>query len=152
MNELMNMIQSSSPALSAAAVCLFINRGYVLPGTAFPDVLATEKKNRTYQGASARLTKADCPDTGALHDPVGPAEKPETCLTAQAPSEHTESSREVALIRQSAQQEALICDAEADLAFQTPATYRQWYRHWRNRHVRVADLLNMTYVWRQRAR
>lgn len=49
-------------------------------------------------------------------------------------------------------QEKLICEAETALASQFVRTYRQWYSHWRRRGVRVNDLLDMTWVWRQRAR
>lgn len=49
-------------------------------------------------------------------------------------------------------QERLICEAETALASQTVLTYRQWYSHWRRRGVQVNDLLDMTWVWRQRAR
>jgi hypothetical protein len=49
-------------------------------------------------------------------------------------------------------QEKLICEAETALASQSVRTYRQWYSHWRRRGVQVNDLLNMTWVWCQRAR
>jgi len=49
-------------------------------------------------------------------------------------------------------QEKLICEAETALASQPARTYRQWYSHWRRRGVRVNDLLDMTWVWRQRGR
>lgn len=49
-------------------------------------------------------------------------------------------------------QEKLICEAETALASQSVRTYRQWYSHWRRRGVQVNDLLDMTWVWRQRAR
>ncbi|MDU7840221.1 MAG: hypothetical protein E7J63_18200 [Pantoea sp.] len=49
-------------------------------------------------------------------------------------------------------QEKLICEAETALACQSVRTYRRWYSHWRHRGVQVNDLLDMTWVWRQRAR
>ena len=49
-------------------------------------------------------------------------------------------------------QEKLICEAETALASQSVHTYRRWYSHWRRRGVQVNDLLDMTWVWRQRAR
>ncbi len=49
-------------------------------------------------------------------------------------------------------QEKLICEAETALASQSVRTYRQWYSYWRRRGVQVNDLLDMTWVWRQRAR
>jgi len=49
-------------------------------------------------------------------------------------------------------QENLICEAETALASQSVRTYRQWYSYWRRRGVQVNDLLDMTWVWRQRAR
>ena len=48
--------------------------------------------------------------------------------------------------------ERLICEAETTLASQTARTYRCWYACWRHRGVRVNDLLDMTWAWRQRAR
>lgn len=47
---------------------------------------------------------------------------------------------------------AMMHQAETALASQTVRTYRQWYSHWRHRGVRVNDLLDMTWVWHQRAR
>lgn len=47
--------------------------------------------------------------------------------------------------------ERLICDAERALASQTIHSYRRWYSCWRRRGVRVSDLLDMTWAWRQRA-
>jgi hypothetical protein len=47
--------------------------------------------------------------------------------------------------------ERLICDAEMALASQTIHSYRRWYSCWRRRGVRVSDLLDMTWAWRQRA-
>ena len=47
--------------------------------------------------------------------------------------------------------ERLICEAETALASQTIRTYRRWYASWRRRGVRVNDLLDMTWAWRQRA-
>ncbi len=47
--------------------------------------------------------------------------------------------------------ERLICDAETALASQTVHSYRRWYSCWRRRGVRVSDLLDMTWAWRQRA-
>lgn len=58
----------------------------------------------------------------------------------------------LAIMHQAEAQERLICEAETALASQTVRTYRQWYSHWRRRGVRVNDLLDMTWVWRQRAR
>ena len=49
-------------------------------------------------------------------------------------------------------QEKLICEAETALASQSVRTYRRWYSYWRRRGVQVNDLLDMTWVWRQRAR
>lgn len=59
---------------------------------------------------------------------------------------------EVALQRQAEAQEVLICEAETALASQTVHTYRQWYACWRRRGVRANDLLDMTWVWHERAR
>ncbi|WP_426608254.1 hypothetical protein [Pantoea anthophila] len=59
---------------------------------------------------------------------------------------------EVALQRQAEAQEVLICEAETVLASQTAHTYRRWYACWRRRGVRVNDLLDMTWAWRQRSR
>ena len=47
-------------------------------------------------------------------------------------------------------QEKLICEAETALASQSVHTYRRWYSYWRRRGVQVNDLLDMTWVWRQR--
>lgn len=47
-------------------------------------------------------------------------------------------------------QERLICEAETALASQSVSTYRRWFSCWRRRGVRVNDLLDMTWVWRQR--
>ncbi|MBM0748744.1 hypothetical protein JJB79_15195 [Pantoea eucrina] len=58
----------------------------------------------------------------------------------------------LAMMHQAEAQERLICEAETALASQSVRTYRQWYSHWRRRGVRVNDLLDMTWVWRQRAR
>lgn len=58
----------------------------------------------------------------------------------------------LALMHQAEVQERLICEAETALASKSVRTYRQWYSHWRRRGVRVNDLLDMTWVWRQRAR
>lgn len=55
-----------------------------------------------------------------------------------------------ALQQKARAQERLICEAETALACQSVRTYRQWYSHWRCRGVRVNDLLDMTWVWRQR--
>lgn len=68
-------------------------------------------------------------------------------------SEIAEPKRSVQVMMQRARaQEKLICEAETTLASQTARTYRQWYSHWRRCGVRVDDLLDMTWVWRQRAR
>jgi len=57
-----------------------------------------------------------------------------------------------AMVYQAEAQEKLICEAETALASQSVRTYRQWYAYWRRRGVQVNDLLDMTWVWRQRAR
>lgn len=57
-----------------------------------------------------------------------------------------------AMLHQAEAEEKLICEAETALASQTACTYRQWYSHWRRCGIRVNDLLDMTWVWRQRAR
>ncbi|MBA8867145.1 hypothetical protein FHW11_004334 [Pantoea agglomerans] len=57
-----------------------------------------------------------------------------------------------ALMYMAEAQETLICEAETALACQSVHTYRRWYSHWRRRGVRVNDLLDMTWVWCQRAR
>lgn len=54
-------------------------------------------------------------------------------------------------VKESAQREALISEAETELAKQMPSTYRSWFSCWRRRGVWVNDLLNMTWVWRQRS-
>lgn len=59
---------------------------------------------------------------------------------------------EQAMIYRAKVQERLICDAEMALASQTIHTYLRWYSHWRHSGVRVNDLLDMTWVWRERAR
>lgn len=53
--------------------------------------------------------------------------------------------------RQAEAQERLICEAESALASQSVGTWLQWYSSWRSRGVRVNDLLDMTWVWRQRS-
>jgi hypothetical protein len=53
--------------------------------------------------------------------------------------------------RESMRRETLIREAETTLAWQTPATFRKWFNHWRSRGIVVNDLLNMTWVWHQRA-
>ena len=58
----------------------------------------------------------------------------------------------LAMTHQAEAQERLICEAETALASQSVLTYRRWYSHWRRRGVQVNDLLDMTWVWRQRAR
>lgn len=58
----------------------------------------------------------------------------------------------LAMMHQAEALERLICEAETALAGQSVRTYRQWYSHWRRRGVRVNDLLDMTWVWRQRTR
>lgn len=55
------------------------------------------------------------------------------------------------MMQQAEVQERLICEAETSLASQTIRTYRHWYSCWRHRGVRVNDLLDMTWAWRQRA-
>lgn len=59
---------------------------------------------------------------------------------------------ELAMMHQAEALERLICEAETALASQSVRTYRQWYSHWRRRGVWVNDLLDMTWMWRQRAR
>ena len=68
--------------------------------------------------------------------------------SAPAASERTPQ----ALMFMAEAQEKLICEAETALASQSVRTYRRWYSHWRRRGVQVNDLLDMTWVWRQRAR
>jgi len=58
---------------------------------------------------------------------------------------------EVAWCKAATHMEALICEAEVSLAWQTPSSYRRWFSCWRGRGVRVNDLLNMTWIWRVRA-
>lgn len=43
--------------------------------------------------------------------------------------------------------ERLIEQAETALASETVRSYRRWYTCWRQRGVRVSDLLDMTWVW-----
>lgn len=68
--------------------------------------------------------------------------------SAHAASERTP----LAMMYMAEVQEKLICEAETALASQSVHTYRRWYSHWRRRGVQVNDLLDMTWVWRQRAR
>ena len=58
----------------------------------------------------------------------------------------------LAMQRQADFMERLICEAEISLAIQTAGSWRPWYASWRSRGVRVNDLLNMTWAWRQHAR
>lgn len=58
----------------------------------------------------------------------------------------------LAMQRQADVMEKLICEAEISLAIQTAGSWRPWYVSWRSRGVRVNDLLNMTWAWRQHAR
>lgn len=58
----------------------------------------------------------------------------------------------LAIQRQADVMEKLICEAEISLAIQTAGSWRPWYASWRSRGVRVNDLLNMTWAWRQHAR
>jgi len=84
-----------------------------------------------------------CPPVPALHsltEIIG--------RSARAASERTPQ----AMMYLAEAQEKLICEAETALASQSVRTYRQWYSHWRRRGVQVNDLLNMTWVWCQRAR
>ena len=64
----------------------------------------------------------------------------------------SERRTSLAMMHQAEALERLICEAETALASQSVRTYRQWYSHWRRRGVRVNDLLDMTWMWRQRAR
>jgi len=94
--------------------------------------------------AGKSLTKSRaCPPVPTLHsltEIIG--------RSARAASERTPQ----AMMYLAEAQEKLICEAETALASQTARTYRQWYSHWRRRGVRVNDLLDMTWVWRQRGR
>ncbi|MDR7345377.1 hypothetical protein J2X14_003824 [Pantoea alhagi] len=71
--------------------------------------------------------------------------------TALRPGEATPGRSAQAMLRQAEAQERLICEAETALARQTVSTYRRWFSCWRRRGVRVNDLLDMTWVWHQRA-
>ena len=84
-----------------------------------------------------------CPSVPTLHSLPEIIER-----SARAASERTPQ----AMMYLAEAQEKLICEAETALASQSVRTYRRWYSHWRRRGVRVSDLLDMTWVWRQRAR
>ncbi len=71
--------------------------------------------------------------------------------TASLRSFFCRTERSVARCMVSGDGEIIIIEAETALAWQTPATYRVWFSHWRSRGVGVNDLLNMTWVWRQRS-
>ncbi|MDU3075158.1 MAG: hypothetical protein E6556_11875 [Pantoea sp.] len=70
--------------------------------------------------------------------------------TVLRPGEAMPGRSALALQRQAEAQEKLIREAETALASQSVSTYRRWYARWRRRGVRVNDLLDMTWVWRQR--
>lgn len=71
--------------------------------------------------------------------------------TVLGPGEAMPGRSAQAMLRQAQAQEKLICEAETALASQTARTYRRWFSCWRRRGVRVNDLLDMTWVWLQRA-
>lgn len=77
--------------------------------------------------------------------------RPAAASTFSRPRGGTAAPRSaLAWQRQAEAQERLICEAESALASQSVGTWRQWYSGWRRRGVRVNDLLDMTWVWRQR--
>lgn len=93
--------------------------------------------------ARAQIKRTACPRVPSLQsltDSIG--------RSASAASERTLQ----AMMYMAEAQEKLICEAETALASQSVHTYRRWYSHWRRRGVQVNDLLDMTWVWRQRAR
>jgi len=85
--------------------------------------------------------------------PVKVMSRPAPALSGQSRAQGGEEVRPPSALmmqHQAGMLERLICEAETALASQTVHSYRRWYSCWRRRGVRVSDLLDMTWAWRQR--